>query len=297
MKDGVLAPDAVKVRTHCPNCSAEGCDLIKSMLEKNVDKRPSARQVLEHDWFKIKGMPLDNSTKQMLHLRTSKGVAHSILMNALALKVHRDHYDECKAIFNEADEDHSGTIDKAEFVKAATKLKLLGKGTDVAVSATSSEITISTKEAARMFESIDIDKTGDINFNEFLAMSFDWSKLSVRELEGNLKKLFSDMDKDGNGLIDISELRDTFQGVVDDEEIDILMSTCSKNGVELSLDEVKSFLFDEGSNRSYTDHMQKVVTHKAKKRKEVIEENCCLSGVCVCLSAILIWKCWLTPGL
>jgi len=297
MKNGVLAPDAVKVRTHCPNCSEEVCDLIKMMLEKDVNKRPLARTVLEHNWFNIEGMPLDASTKQMLHLRTSKGVAHSILMNALALKVHRDHYDECKAIFNEADEDHSGTIDQAEFVKAATKLKLLGRGTDVNLSSTGSEITISTKEASKWFESIDIDKTGDINFNEFLAMSFDWSKLSAKELEGNLKKLFADLDADGNGLIDINELRATFQGVVEDEEIDILMSTCSRNGVELSLDEVKSFLFDEGSNRSYTDHMQKVVTHKAKKRKEAIEENCCVSGVCVCLSAILIWKCWLTPGL
>jgi Ca2+-binding EF-hand superfamily protein len=50
-------------------------------------------------------------------------------------------------------------------------------------------------------ESIDTDKNGNINYNEFLASSMDASKLFSEE---RIKQFFQMIDKDGNGLVERS---------------------------------------------------------------------------------------------
>lgn len=52
-------------------------------------------------------------------------------------------------------------------------------------------------------DSIDIDKNGKINYNEFLASSIDPSTLFTEERISNLFKM---IDKDGNGVVERNEL-------------------------------------------------------------------------------------------
>ena len=56
----------------------------------------------------------------------------------------------------------------------------------------------SIKELANIMESIDTDKNGCINYNEFLASYMDTSKLFTEE---RIKNLFKKIDKDGNGFV------------------------------------------------------------------------------------------------
>lgn len=48
-------------------------------------------------------------------------------------------------------------------------------------------------------ESIDTDKNGSINYNEFLASCMDPKKLFTEE---HIKSVFKAIDKDGNGTVD-----------------------------------------------------------------------------------------------
>ena len=62
-------------------------------------------------------------------------------------------------------------------------------------------------------DSIDVDQNGKINYTEFLASSLEKDELFKVE---NLKKMFKLLDKDGNGLIERSELRTLFSDNVID---------------------------------------------------------------------------------
>jgi Ca2+-binding EF-hand superfamily protein len=65
----------------------------------------------------------------------------------------------------------------------------------------------SIKELATVMESIDTDKNGRINYNEFLASCIDSSKLFTEE---HIKRMFKMIDKDGNGYVERSELAELF---------------------------------------------------------------------------------------
>ena len=54
-------------------------------------------------------------------------------------------------------------------------------------------------------ESIDTDKNGRINYNEFLASCMDSSKLFTEE---HIRQLFKKIDTDNNGYVERSELLD-----------------------------------------------------------------------------------------
>jgi calcium-dependent protein kinase len=71
-------------------------------------------------------------------------------------------------------------------------------------------------ELDQLFNNIDADKNGMIEFEEFLIASINKKKLLN---EDNLKKAFEKFDFDGNGKIDIKEIKKIFQtlnGAVED---------------------------------------------------------------------------------
>ena len=53
-------------------------------------------------------------------------------------------------------------------------------------------------------QAVDIDKSGSIDYHEFLIAATNRKKYLEKE---NLHKIFKDFDKDGNGSISISEIR------------------------------------------------------------------------------------------
>lgn len=55
----------------------------------------------------------------------------------------------------------------------------------------------------RVFSTVDMDKDGEISFNEFATASVRRDKLLTDE---KLKRAFKLWDKDGNGVIDANEI-------------------------------------------------------------------------------------------
>ncbi|CAE8741736.1 unnamed protein product, partial [Polarella glacialis] len=203
---GVSSQD-LQLRPHCDTSSEEARDLLRRMLAKDPAARPSAVQVLEDPWLAgstlktRKSHVLDGSVLAKLELKTTKGIARRILLNALATKLKRDHFRDSWKVFSSMDSSHSGSLSLSDFQAA---LETMGQA---------------ASEAELLFQKADIDNDGRLIFNEFMAATFDWTSLDRAVLDRSLRKLFEQIDKDGNGQVSISELGELFQGTLSQEEL------------------------------------------------------------------------------
>jgi len=66
---------------------------------------------------------------------------------------------------------------------------------------------MSVQEIQEIFDHIDVDKSGVIDYSEFIMATLDRKKLLC---ENNLRKVFKIIDKDGSGTIDSAELKAIF---------------------------------------------------------------------------------------
>lgn len=69
----------------------------------------------------------------------------------------------------------------------------------------------SYQELRQIMDGIDTDKNGLINYTEFLASTTEAAHIFTRD---NLLRVFRLIDKDGNGAVDKSELREILQSTL-----------------------------------------------------------------------------------
>ena len=81
------------------------------------------------------------------------------------------------------------------------------------------------EEAQRIINSIDKDKSGKIDFNEFMIVSYSREKLFIKE---SLSEAFDFLDHDGTGFIEVKELKSILKGS-DKAEIDYLVAAIDKD--------------------------------------------------------------------
>merc|ERR1711904_152528 len=76
----------------------------------------------------------------------------------------------------------------------------------------------------------DIDRSGSLQFNQWLAATMDLEPIELQEhggLKGQVQALFSSLDKDGDGNIDFEELLVRF-GTTSPEELEQLKAFFSE---------------------------------------------------------------------
>ena len=93
-----------------------------------------------------------------------------------------------RSVFINLDIDGDGLLDRNEIEQGLTKLNY-----------SKSHIK---KECNRIFESVDVDKSGRIEFSEFLQASVDKESLLTEE---KLKTTFKWFDRDNSGSISVPE--------------------------------------------------------------------------------------------
>lgn len=97
-----------------------------------------------------------------------------------------------RTVFDEADEDKSGSIETAELKKVIEKCG----------------IEVSDTQVKEMIKDADTDKSGTLEFDEFLNLMWRLqSGPSERELRN---ELFSVLDDNMDGFVDVDELRQLF---------------------------------------------------------------------------------------
>jgi calcium-dependent protein kinase len=153
---------------------------------------------------------------------------------------------ELKKIFKNFDENGDGVLSYEEFTIGYTKL--YGKA-------------LSNLEMAKLIEEIDTDKSGKIEFNEFLTATFSKSKNLNEE---NLREAFNKFDTDNSGKLSIQELLTLFDN--NEEYVnELLFKVDENNDGELDFDEFTKLM----NIASETDEKRlKKEKKKDKKDKE-----------------------------
>jgi calcium-dependent protein kinase len=91
-------------------------------------------------------------------------------------------------------------------------------------------------------QSVDTDKNGTIDYNEFLTATIDKEKLTSKI---NLELAFKSFDRDGSGKINLNEIKAIFNNsTVKDDTIfqDMIKEADDNNDGEISLEEFRGLM-------------------------------------------------------
>ena len=149
-------------------------DFVSTLLTVDQTSRPTALQALDHPFMRDIAKSLQvrpsflKQTSFAARLDLYKTTSHlqRLVLLMLAQRVAADDPTVVRArqVFNSYDDDHSGSLDREEVIKALQELA-----------------GIERDAAAAVFASLDADGNGVITWNEFLAATLDVEKESVQK--------------------------------------------------------------------------------------------------------------------
>ena len=182
------------------NISQDAKNLIKELLELDPHKRLNANEALAHSWFtlvdsnqciqnSVNPESLNSVIKNMAEFRAEQKLQQA----ALAFLVHnlssQQEVSEIKDVFMLFDQNGDGRLSKDELFTGITKVTTERK---------------IINDFDMLIDTMDTDKNGFIEFEEFVRASIDKEKLLT---EKNLKIAFDLFDRDKSGGISCSELK------------------------------------------------------------------------------------------
>jgi calcium-dependent protein kinase len=218
--------------------SNDAIDLLTNLLCRDVEKRITAQEALDHKWFNnfskedndIGKINMDilkkifaNLKKNNNEMKFQQACISYIIHNMLKT----DDIKEYRKIFMQFDTDSDGKLAKEELIKGFSKI-------------TSKEDA--EEQINNIFENLDKNKNNFIEFEEFLSAFMDRDKLLK---EDNLMETFMHFDKDGNGKITMNGLKLIMTGNCDvkDEVWEELISYVDLNSDgEISYTEFKKIM-------------------------------------------------------
>jgi calcium-dependent protein kinase len=180
--------------------SNEAKDLINKLLELNPKKRLSAKEALEHKWFKKFNIKKEQKNKikeknliQILKNITEFRAEQKLQQATLAYLIHNlttsEEIQDLKEVFMYFDTNHDGRLTKEEFLNGLTRI---------------SNGSFCCDSVDNIIKTIDGDNNGYIEFDEFLRATINKENLLT---EKNLKMAFDFFDRDKNGGISAKELK------------------------------------------------------------------------------------------
>ena len=197
------------------NISKDAIDLIKHMISPE-NERYTARQVLDHPWFKnASNVPLSSldfkSTFFIDYLRGSQLKKMSLLF--IASRLDENEIETLNKVFKAFDKGRDGQITFDELRQGLIQLK---------------STRISENDVQRLFSKIDVDKNGKIDYTEFLAATIQKANYLKKE---KLYEAFCKFDIDNSGFITTDELLKALKAEKSQEkEVEQLIKAVDKNG-------------------------------------------------------------------
>ena len=182
--------------------SNEAKNLIKKMIEKDPNKRISALEALQDDWFKINkttAAAKDNKliTKNVINnmkkFKKNKKFEQAIITFIINQLIVKEDRKDLERQFKEWDKNGDGVLSRDEIFEGYKK----------------TYGTADENEIDNMIKSIDLDGNGVIDYNEFLTCAMNKDKILKKE---NLELCFKAFDADNSGTITIDEISAIFHG-------------------------------------------------------------------------------------
>ncbi|XP_022769240.1 calcium-dependent protein kinase 29 isoform X1 [Durio zibethinus] len=200
-----------------PSISDNAKDLIRKMLERHPKKRITAAQALEHPWLKEGGdasdKPLDSAVLSRLKQFRVMNKLKKLALKVIAESLSSEEIKGLTQMFKNIDTDGSGTITLEELRDGLARL--------------GSKLT--ETEIKQLMDAADVDKSGSIDYIEFVTATMHRHRL---ESEENIKQAFKFFDKDSSGFITRDELRQamTEYGMGDEATIDEVIEDVDTDG-------------------------------------------------------------------
>ena len=249
------------------NVSPDAKKLIKMCLIKDMNKRPSAKEILKNRWLKINGKTLSSNLSQSFakSFNTSvvKKMAFFVKENKLkqaVMKFITTQFDlekeeeELRKIFKQFDTNNDGIITQKEF--RTQLIKVYGENN-------SEEIT------RKIFPKIDVDKSGEISYNEFLTCLIDNKKILTVD---KLDKAFKLFDKDNSGKLSVKEIKHVFGGT--DKQWKKIFSEVDKNNDgEVDFEEFKILMMGWNTTVHEEEVRQTRIEEQKILEKEMNKNN------------------------
>lgn len=185
------------------NVSEDAKDLIRQLLVKDPSCRISAKDAIEHNWIsksaKEHRQPLSDTTIGLLRSTKNKSTLAKLALQMMASFSSSAQIAELQTTFKDIDKNGDGTITIAELKEGLTRAG------------------VPRAEMQPIFAAMDADGSGKIEYEEFLASTIEKGvKLKV----GLLWDTFKEFDKNGDGQMSKSELRQVAEDLSKDGKWD-----------------------------------------------------------------------------
>ncbi|KAI5061885.1 hypothetical protein GOP47_0022424 [Adiantum capillus-veneris] len=175
-----------------PRVSEGAKSLVRKMLESDPKRRFTAQQVLEHPWLqnfkRAPEVPLGEVVRSRLKHFSAMNKLKKKALRVIAELISGEEVEGLKAMFNMMDTNKNGVLTFEEF---KTGLRKLGSH-------------LAEHEIRQLMDVGDVDKKGTLDYGKFAALTLQLQKVNNDEY---LHKAFSYFDRDGNGFIDMNELK------------------------------------------------------------------------------------------
>ena len=219
-------------------CSNECIDLLKELLNKDKN-RISAQNAIKHIWFKnlnikerLTFLPFEKIKKvleQIMKFKPKKTL-QKLCLAYLVRNFNDESVNDASNLYLQIDYNNDGSIDENEFVMHLKEI----------IEKTGEKIDESYLK--KVFENIDIDKSGTVEYSEFVAAGV---KKELILKEQNLRESFDFFDKNKNGLINLEDLRVVFmkfKGFSQDEFSSIVSDVDADENNEIDFEEYKNVM-------------------------------------------------------
>lgn len=197
--------------------SEEAKDFVSKLIEKDPDRRLSAKDAKDHLWLKQNHIDPSNGShlvhsehieKSLIHFADS-GEFKKLVLNVLAHQVSAEDIKCLETIFKSYDKDNNGYITNDAFKDALSQLS-----------------NLSDESKENMFQSLDYNRNGNIMYSEFIAATLE-SQIQIEE--SNMRAAFDRIDCDNTGFISKKNLCCLLGDVCNDEFVDGIIREADTN--------------------------------------------------------------------
>lgn len=197
-------------------------NLIIQLLKFNPDERIPIENVMNHPWLSAivpKSPSREDSAQYLVNLssfQSSLEIKKVFLRYISTFFITNEERDDLFELFNYFDKDKNGMISRSELKEGF--YRLFGN-----------RIKKIDSEIDRIIEEIDLDKSGEICYNEFVAAAMGKQKLMAK---ARMQAVFNKIDKNSNGKIEIDEIREALTYFTSNQSVDWedMIRECDLNG-------------------------------------------------------------------
>lgn len=209
-----------------PQISENAKSLVRQMLDPDPKNRLTAKQVLEHPWIqnakKASNVPLGDIVRTRLKQFSLMNRLKKKALRVIAEHLTIEEVEVIRDMFALMDTDGDGKVTYQELKAGLRKV-----GSQLA-----------EPEIKLLMDVADVDGNGVLNYGEFVAVTIHLQRM---ENDEHFRKAFIFFDKNGNGYIELDELRDALadgSGETDDDVLhEIMQEVDTDKDGQISYDE------------------------------------------------------------